>query len=279
LINLLFVLYRIGYQNEISSSTEVHAMTDFLAILPLADSPLDLALAMTAVVVAYAVFTLVGFGSALMASSPLALVMPVGKVVPLLALLDFVSSSVRGMRARKEVAWAEFSRLFPGMLLGQFFGVMVLARIPSSLMAVALGLFVVMQGMKGLIKRKGPPGISSRWAIARGVFGGVLGGLFGSGGFVYASYLERRLESRTAFRATQAVLIALSTTWRIILCTWVGLLDVQLVVTAMAFVPAMGMGDAIGRHIDLRMSREKLFLLLNGLLVASGIGLVMRVLG
>jgi uncharacterized membrane protein YfcA len=111
------------------------------------------------------------------------------------------------------------------------------------------------------------------------VFGGVLGGLFGSGGFVYASYLERRLETRTAFRATQAVLIALSTTWRIILCTWVGLLDVQLVVTAMAFVPAMGMGVVIGRHIDLRMSRDKLFPLLNGLLVASGIGLVMRVLG
>jgi hypothetical protein len=47
----------------------------------------------------------------------------------------------------------------------------------------------------------------------------------------------------------------------------------------MAFVPAMGMGVVIGRHIDLRMSRDKLFPLLNGLLVASGIGLVMRVLG
>jgi uncharacterized protein len=254
-------------------------MTDFSELISLAANPLQLALAMMAVVAAYAIFTLVGFGTALMASSPLALVMPVGKVVPLLAMLDFVSSSLRGWRARKEVAWAEFARLFPGMLLGQLLGVLVLVRIPPSPMAVALGLFVVLQGVKGLIKRKTPPGTAPRWAIARGLFGGVLGGLFGSGGFVYASYLERRLESRTAFRATQAVLIALSTTWRIILCAWVGLLNVQLVATAVAFLPAMALGTLIGHHIDLRMSREKLFLLLNCLLVASGLSLVVRVLG
>lgn len=253
-------------------------MSDFFDCVSLAGSPLHLALAMTAVVAAYAIFTLVGFGTALMASSPLALVMPVGKVVPLLAMLDFVSSSMRGWRARKEVAWAEFSSLFPGMLLGQLLGVLVLARIPPSLMAGALGLFVVVQGGKGLIKRKTPPGTAPRWAMAHGLLGGVLGGLFGSGGFVYASYLERRLESRAAFRATQAVLIALSTTWRIILCTWVGLLNGQLLATAVAFLPAMGFGALIGHLIDLRISREKLFLLLNCLLVASGLSLLTRIL-
>ena len=254
-------------------------MTDFTTLLPLTDNPLYLVLAMVAVVVAYAVFTLVGFGSALMASGPLAMVMPVGKVVPMLALLDFAGSSMRGWRARKDVAWTEFSRLFPGMLLGQLAGVLVLSRMPAPLMAIALGLFVVLQGVKGFIKHTAQPGSASRWAIAHGLFGGVLGGLFGSGGFVYASYLERRLESRVAFRATQAVLIALSTAWRIVLCTWLGLLNIQVVVTAMAFVPAMGVGVFIGHHIDLRVSREQLFLLLNGLLVASGMSLVLRILG
>ena len=47
-----------------------------------------LLLAMFAVIGAYAVFTLVGFGSALLASSPLALLMPVARVIPLLALLE-----------------------------------------------------------------------------------------------------------------------------------------------------------------------------------------------
>ncbi|MBY0453848.1 MAG: sulfite exporter TauE/SafE family protein [Burkholderiaceae bacterium] len=254
-------------------------MTDFTAVLLFTDNPLYLALAMVVVVGAYAVFSLVGFGSALMASGPLALVMPVGKVIPMLALLDFAGSSVRGWHARKNVAWGEFSQLFPGMLLGQLAGVLVLSHMPTTLMAVALGLFVVLQGMKGLIKRTAQPSAMPQLAFAYGLLGGVLGGLFGSGGFVYASYLERHLENRVAFRATQAVLIALSTAWRLVLCTWVGLLNVQVALTAMAFVPAMGVGIAIGHHIDLKMSREQLFLLLNCLLVASGLSLVVRYLG
>lgn len=253
-------------------------MSDFTFLLDLTNHPVALAWALLGVVVAYAVFTLVGFGSALVASGPLAMLMPVGKVIPMLAMLDFAGSALRGWRARKEVAWGAFMQLFPGMLAGQLLGVLVLAKLPPVLMAVALGGFVVVQGLKGLIQRRkeaSPP----RFAFGHGLFGGVLGGLFGSGGFIYAAYLERTLESRAAFRATQAALIALSTAWRIVLCLSVGLLDLQLLATALAFVPAMALGVYAGHHIDLRISREQLFKLLNGLLVVSGASLVLRYLG
>lgn len=253
-------------------------MSDFTFLLDLANHQVALAWALLGVVVAYAVFTLVGFGSALMASGPLAMLMPVGKVIPMLALLDFAGSSLRGWRARKEVGWGAFMQLFPGMLAGQLLGVLVLAKLPQVLMAVALGGFVVVQGLKGLVQRRkeaNPP----RFAFGHSLFGGVLGGLFGSGGFIYAAYLERTLESRSAFRATQAALIALSTAWRIVLCLSVGLLDLQLLATALAFVPAMALGVYTGHHIDLRISREQLFKLLNGLLVLSGASLVLRTLG
>jgi len=251
-------------------------MNDFLSYLPAADSNFHLVLAMGAVVAAYALFALVGFGSALFASGPLALVMPVAKVVPMLAILDFAGSSLRGWQARNEVSWADFRQLFPGMLLGQLIGVFLLAQLPAGLMAFVLGLFIVSQGLRGLMRKTTPSEDIRSSGFVHGVFGGVLGGLFGSGGFVYASYLERRLESRSAFRATQAVIIALSTSWRIILCISVGLLDIKLVLTALAFVPTMVVGIYIGHHIDLRMSREQLFKLLNGLLIASGLSLIGR---
>jgi len=268
-----------GFQNGILQPAPHHFMNDLPSLLGISDVPATLFLAMGAVVVAYSVFTLVGFGSALMASAPLALVMPVARVIPMLAILDFAGSSLRGWRARKAVAWEAFRQLFPGMLLGQLLGVVVLARLPAGMMAVALGVFVVSQGLRGFISRNDPPGIPSYPAFAYGLFGGVLGGLFGSGGFVYAAYLERRLEKREAFRATQALLIALSTGWRIILCISVGLLDFKLLLTAAAFVPAMALGIHIGHRIDLRMSREQLFRLLNGLLVASGLSLIVRFMG
>lgn len=243
----------------------------------LADHPWQLALALAAVALAYTVFTLVGFGSALLSSGPVAMVMPVAKVIPMLAMLDFVGSFSRGWRARQDVAWPEFQQLFPGMLLGQLLGVLVLAKLPPTLMAIALGLFVVYQGIKGLRKKKDQTLLPKR-AFVHGLFGGVLGGLFGSGGFVYAAYLERRLESRTAFRATQAVLIALSTAWRIALCLSMGLLDSQVLMSALIFSPAMALGVYVGHHIDLRISREHLFMLLNCLLIGSGISLIVRFL-
>lgn len=264
------------------------AMTDLLSAIPGIDNPGLLLLALAALVLAYLVFTLAGFGSALIASAPLALVLPVARVVPLLALLDCGSSALRGWRARGKVAWAEFRQLFPGMVLGQLLGVLVLARIPSAVMALLLGGFVVVQGCRGLIVKKpvlpvaaaaGTRSFSVHWhGLLQGIFGGILGGLFGSGGFIYAAYLERRLEQREAFRATQAVLIALSTAWRIVLCAALGLVDGSLLLIALGCLPALVLGTYLGHHVDLRLSREQLFLFLHCLLVVSGVSLILRYL-
>jgi uncharacterized membrane protein YfcA len=261
-------------------------MADLLTSLSITASPGLLAVAFAAVVVAYLVFTLAGFGSGLIASAPLAWALPVARVVPLLALLDCGSSLRRGWRARDQVVWRELRQLVPGMATGQVLGVLLLSRMPPALMAVLMGTFVAIQGCRGLMQRKqrtpSSPTPRSKLlphgAFLRGVFGGVLGGLFGSGGFVYAAYLERRLEQREAFRATQAVCVALSTAWRLLLCASLGLVDGALLATALACLPAMMLGTFIGHHVDLHLSRERLFLLLHGLLVASGVSLIWRYL-
>lgn len=115
-------------------------------------------------------------------------------------------------------------------------------------------------------------------AIFHGLAGGILGGLFGSGGFMYASYLQRRLEDRNAFRATQAVLIALSTAWRVGLCIVTGLIDRQLITTALVFLPAALIGGGLGKQLDLHLSRKQIYRGLNVLLVLSGIALVIHFL-
>jgi len=276
-MNLIFVLYRDAKQNEIQLMNGGFDME--LAALMEMSLPAwhwgDMALGLGAVVVAYTLFTLVGFGSALVASAPLAQVMPVAQVIPLLALLDCGGASLRAWRAWSSVAWPAFRLLLPGMLIGQLLGVFVLSRLPAPLMAMALGAFIVILGLRGLMVRKTGK-VSTRPALLHGVFGGVLGGLFGSGGFVYAAYLERHVESKEGFRATQALLIALSTAWRVVLCVAVGVLDLQVVMLALALLPAMALGIWAGHRIDLRLSRDQLFKLLNGLLVVSGAVLILR---
>lgn len=244
--------------------------------------PSLLFLVVATMVLAYAVFSLVGFGSALLASPPLAAVMPVAQVIPLLATLDCAGATSRGFRAYRSVDRKELGHLLPSMLVGQIAGVVALAWLPVKVMAVLLGAFIVIQGLRGLRPQRA--GVS-QWlhrpyaALGFGLFGGLLGGLFGSGGFVYASYLERRLADREAFRATQAVLIALSTAWRVILCSLAGLVDPALLCTAILLWPAAYAGLWLGRHLDIRLSREQLFVLLNCLLVLSGGALMLRYLG
>lgn len=253
-------------------------MSDFLPSLFVPMSLSAALLVVAALILAYMVFTLAGFGTALFASAPLAAVMPVAKVVPLLALLDCTVSVMRGWRARRLVDRAEFSGLLPGMLLGQLAGVVLLAQVSASIMAFLLGAFVMIQGIRGLWSKAaaksatGLPGV----AFLHGLFGGVLGGLFGSGGFVYATYLERRLANRDAFRATQATLIALSTAWRVGLCTVAGLIDWQLISTALLLLPTLALGIVLGQRVDLHLSRQQLYMLLNGLLVISGLSLILR---
>lgn len=238
-----------------------------------------LLLAAGALTFAYTIFALVGFGSALIAGAPLAGIMPVASVVPLLALLDCFGSLARGWKSRHLVALHELRRLVPAMLLGQLSGVLLLSRLPGAVTAVLLGCFIVGYGIRGLARRESSFVPAGSGAMVHGLTGGVLGGLFGSGGFMYAAYLERRLEDRQAFRATQAVLIALSTAWRVGLCVAAGLIDRRLVVTAIALLPVVVLGGLLGRRIDLRLSRGQIFLVLNALLVVSGMALVVRVVG
>ena len=238
-------------------------------------APAALAFAALALVAAYAIFALVGFGSAMVASGPLAAVMPVPRIIPLLALLDCVGAAGRGWRQRRHIDRAQLLRLVPTMALGQALGIALLGRLPGHWLAAALGLFILAYGLWGLWQPR-PPALLLRWGGVCGVIGGIFGGLFGSGGFLYAAYLSRQPLERDVFRATQAVLMALSTGLRVILCALAGLLDPSLLLLALLAVPPMLLGTWLGHHLDLRLSPERFLRLLNGTLAAAGLGLLAR---
>lgn len=240
-----------------------------------------LVLVFLAVLLAYTLFFLLGFGSALLASMPLASVMPVASVIPLLVMLDCSGSIARAWRNRQVVDRPALRSLLPFMVVGQFAGVCLLSFLPSPLMAVLLSLFVASYGVCGLFPQQNSwfqPEFANSGAF-HGLVGGILGGAFGSGGFVYAGFLQRHLECREAFRATQAVLIGLSTAWRLLLCSLAGLINFELLLLALLLVPAVFFGAVLGSRIDLRLSRSRLQFLLNSLLIASGSGLIIRHIG
>lgn len=240
--------------------------------------PWPLLLALLAVVAAYAAFSLLGFGSALLASPALALVLPVARVVPLLAMLDAGGSLARGWRSRQLISGAALRLLLPLMLLGQLAGVAVLALLPLRTMALLFGGFTIVLGLNSLRPAAAGSAPPAGWrsGLLHGLAGGVLGGMFGSGGFVYARYLQRRLPERDAMRATQAVLIATSTVWRVVLCAFAGLIDFRLLSTVLLLAPAALLGFRLGKHLDAGLSPARWTQLLNLFLIAAGGALVLR---
>ena len=230
------------------------------------------------IALAYIVFGIAGFGTALVAGPILSLFMPLSMIVPLLVLLDFIAAFGNLLPSRKDVAKPELLRLLPCMALGCTLGVIFLLNLKSDLLLLLMGLFISAYAIYSLWVKARPAQLSTRWAVPMGIVGGMFGALFGSGGFLYAIYLNSRLP-KDAARATQSALISCSTVVRLSLFAIAGVYaELPLLVLALCLLPAMALGLWIGRQLAMRLSREAFVRTVTWLVLASGIALIARYL-
>jgi uncharacterized membrane protein YfcA len=253
-------------------------MSEFLASVPWPAAQTFL-VALPALIAAYIIFGIAGFGTALIAAPLLAQVMPVATIVPLLAILDCLAAIAMGVRLGDKVARDELVRLVPLMIVGSLIGTYLLLIIPPRPMMFALGIFVVAYAIYSLLTP--PPGGAIRrpWVLVFGTIGGVFSAMFGSGGFIYAMYLGRRLSDKDAIRATQSTLIGLSTFTRVIIFAAAGLYsDWNILILAACLLPAMAAGIYIGHRITVRLTREQFLRVLYFVLIGTGGTLILRML-
>ncbi|MBK5536865.1 sulfite exporter TauE/SafE family protein [Pseudomonas sp. TH05] len=230
------------------------------------------------IVLAYIVFGVAGFGTALVAGPILILFMPLSKIVPLLVLLDFVAAFGNLLPSRKDVAKPELLRLLPCMAVGCTLGVIFLLNLKSDLLLLMMGLFISAYAVYSLWIKARPTRLAAGWAVPMGIVGGLFGALFGSGGFLYAIYLNSRLPKDPA-RATQSALISCSTVVRLSLFMLAGVYaELPLLVLALCLLPAMALGLWIGRRVTMKLSREAFVRLVTWLVLASGLALIGRYL-
>ncbi|PYY92230.1 sulfite exporter TauE/SafE family protein [Pseudomonas sp. TKO26] len=230
------------------------------------------------IALAYIVFGIAGFGTALVAGPVLILFMPLSKIVPLLVLLDFVAAFGNLLPSRKDVARPELLRLLPCMALGCTLGVIFLLNLKSDLLLLLMGLFISAYAIYSLWVKLRPTQLAAGWAVPMGVVGGMFGALFGSGGFLYAIYLNSRLPKDPA-RATQSALISCSTVVRLSLFALAGVYaELPLLLLAGCLLPSMALGLWVGRRLTMRLSREAFVRLVTWLVLASGVALIGRYL-
>ena len=119
-----------------------------------------------------------------------------------------------------------------------------------------------------------------RWTAGPiGAFGGATSAVFGIGGPIYVFYLAGRGGGPTEIRATMPVIFMFTTLARIVLFIAAGLYSPAALVAAAALLPVMALGVWTGHHLHLNLSRETVIRAMGGLLVISGISLIVRALG
>jgi len=249
--------------------------------MPISDllQPHILILAPLIVFVAYVVFGISGFGSTLIAVPLLAHILPLKFVVPFFVILDCIGALNMGLRLRAEVMRAELLLLLPFMALGVIAGVYLLVQVSPELLLGGLGLFVLFFGVSYVVKRgRGFP--LPRWAAAPiGSFGGATSAVFGIGGPIYVFFLSGRGGGPEQIRATMPMIFMFTTVARILLFIVAGLYSPATLLAALALLPVMALGVWTGHHLHLNLSRDTVIRVMGGLLVFSGISLLLRAAG
>lgn len=236
------------------------------------------------VALGYVVLGLTGFASSLIAVPLLAWYWPLAEVVPLALVMDMLGSLLMGGLNLREVRWAEFRALAPGMMLGCAGGMWLAGWLASAWPLLGLGAYVAWVGLRALrLARRQvlpvaqPAPVSARLAWLYGTSIGLVVMLFATGGPLVLAWLVRRRLDTRALRASLPVIIMLAALVALLLMVVDGrLFDVLLWQRLLVLLPIALVGVVVGHRVAHRVPVERLRLLIYSLLAASGLLLMLN---
>lgn len=225
---------------------------------------------------AYVIFGITGFGSTMIALPLLAHLFPLKFAIPVVLLLDGVACARQGSRLRGDVYKQELVPMVPFLLAGMGAGAMLLVRISGDVLLPLLGACVALFGAYYVARHESAFTLRRAWAAPVGLFGGTISSLFGISGPVYVMYLVGRGAVPAQIRATMPVLFLFTVVTRIVLFSFVGLFNLDVLTTAALLAPVMFLGVYLGNRLHLSISREKTARLIGVLLFLNGAALIVR---
>lgn len=99
--------------------------------------------------------------------------MPLTFVVPCISFVDVTASLVHGWRHRRHTAWDEVLTVLPFTILGVVLALYLLKSLDTSILANALGIFVLLFALYSLVGPTLKHQCSVRWSITAGSPGGI----------------------------------------------------------------------------------------------------------
>lgn len=219
-------------------------------------SPWELLAVGLVLVVAEAVYVLLGFGSGLVAVGALALLLPdIRDVVVLLLLVNLPAELLVVASSWREVAWRGVAVLMVGITVGIPAGAWLLSYGEPTVLLTVLGAMLVVLGVAFGFSSVERAIVWPSWVpVPVGLMSGLLTGLFGTGGPPLVLYYQLGGARKTAFRGNLMAVFLLMTLIRVPSYAGMGLITAERLWSGVVMLPAVVLGAWLGNRLHLRIS-------------------------
>jgi uncharacterized membrane protein YfcA len=233
------------------------------------------------VTLAFAVRGGTGFGGGAIAVPLLALVFPLQVTVPVVTVLNMLSSIGHGIADWKHIFWRAIWRIMPGSLLGVLIGLYFLGSFDAKPLSRALGVFVVLYALYMMLLAGRELTVPKRWlpavAVLTSTSAGFIGALFGgAAGPLYVIYLNSLRLGRDAFRVTITSIMLVQGVTRMAGYAVLGLYDSNVLMLLAAALPTMLLGSWLGARLVRRFNATWFNRAIGVVLLASGCALLVK---
>ena len=233
-----------------------------------------------AVLAAYVIRGMSGFGAGLIAGPLMAFVLPMHVVIPITGMLVFVLFIFLSIRDRRDANWDELKLLVPPTIVGVVAGLFLFRLLDNSLLLIMLGSFLIVYATYMFaVHALGLPqfSCSQKWALPVAFAGSFFDTLFGGGGgTLIVIYMHARGIGRTEFRATVATLWMIEMIARVGGYAMEGYYSGSVLILVAFLLPLVWLGTWIGEHLGNRVRPATFSLILAALLMLSGISLLFK---
>lgn len=245
-------------------------------------SPADAAL-FALVTFAFALEAVLGFGATVLVVTLGAQFLPLEVLLPTYVPVNVLLSAwIVARHARHVDGHLLFRRILPFMGLGMGLGLLVPAGVDRHALLVAFGALTMALALPQVWAAVQPAGtqghgpLSTRKAAGVLVLGGVVHGLFGSGGPMVVYFAGREALDKSVFRATLAALWVVLNV--VLLASFVARehLTLDTLQRSAGILPALALGALVGERLHGRVDMRHFRVAVFSLLFLAGLSLVIR---
>lgn len=242
-------------------------------------TPAELLITAAVLLLAEAVKVLLGFGAGLVAVGLLALVLAdIQDAVVVLLLLTLPGEVFVVWSSRRLIAWRQVVLVCVGLGVGVPVGAKLLELGDPALVLTLLGVFLVLVG--ALFFALPAKGLTVRWPAWSpplwGLCGGLLSGMFGTGGPPLILYYRLSGMAKSTFRGNLMAVFIVITLVRLPTYAAIGLITPPRLWAALACSPVILAGIWAGNRVHLELSEQAFQRLVAAALAVLGVLLLVR---